>query len=272
MGETTSSRGKRQYSRFFFAGFSSPKKNTAKDSDSNKVQIAAGEVRQEEERFKAGMRDHVRAADAELFIDGGDCADMEALKRVLKHHLAHVTSPRGEEAPWIVSVDLSHQNWCPTPEEEKELAIWVNTEKRLIWGRILLPETQREPVFPQLEEEEPGWKDRFTDGKTALIRQNLRSGQNFYTRGNVVILGDVNPGAEIVAGGSILVVGTLRGMAHAGRFGNEKKVVAALKMQPIQIRIAEHITRPPDGEREEGMFPEVARIRDGRVIIETMVI
>ena len=86
----------------------------------------------------------------------------------------------------------------------------------------------------------------------------------------MVVLGDVNPGAEVVAGGSILVIGALRGMAHAGRFGDEGRVVAALRMQPIQLRIAEHITRPPDQDREHGLWPEIARIRRDRVVIETM--
>ncbi len=215
------------------------------------------------------MKNHARAADAELFVDGGDCADMKALKKVLRHHLSYLADPKGDETHWMISVDLSRQHWKPTPEEEQELAILVNSEKKLIWGRILLPENERDPIFSELEDD-ADWKERFSDGNTTLIRQNLRSGQNFYTRGNVVILGDVNPGAEVVAGGSILVVGALRGMAHAGRFGDEQKIVAALKMQPIQIRIAEHITRPPDGEREERLSPEIAKIKNNRVIIETM--
>ncbi|MDD2586562.1 MAG: septum site-determining protein MinC [Syntrophomonadaceae bacterium] len=105
---------------------------------------------------------------------------------------------------------------------------------------------------------------------TLLICRNLRSGQNFFTEGNIVILGDINPGAEIIAGGNILVMGTLKGMAHAGAFGDEKAVITAYRLNPTQLRIANHITRPPDGESIIVNNPEVARIRAGKVVIEKL--
>ena len=82
--------------------------------------------------------------------------------------------------------------------------------------------------------------------ETLLLCRNLRSGQKICSDGNVVILGDINPGAEVVAGGNILVMGSLRGIAHAGAGGDETAVVAAYRLNPTQIRIANHITRPPD--------------------------
>lgn len=210
----------------------------------------------------------MEAAYAELFIDGGNCMDIEALKEALYDQLSCIKNP-GENL-WTISIDLSRQSWQPTPEQERELAVLVSHEQ-FRWGHIVPPKGERMPVFSRLEKD-AGWKERFVDGQTVLIKQNLRSGQNFYTRGNAVILGDVNPGAEVVAGGSILIIGVLRGIAHAGRFGDEEKIIAALKMQPIQIRIAGHITRPPDGEKEARMFPEIARIRGGRVMIESMLL
>jgi len=107
-------------------------------------------------------------------------------------------------------------------------------------------------------------------GETVMICRHLRSGQKFFTRGNVVILGDINPGAEIIAGGNILVMGALRGMAHAGAMGDEKSVIAAYRLNPTQIRIAKHITRPPDGERIVINNPEIARIKAGKVVIEKL--
>jgi len=106
--------------------------------------------------------------------------------------------------------------------------------------------------------------------ETALICRNLRSGQKFYTEGNVVILGDINPGAEVVAGGNILVMGVLRGMVHAGAFGDETVIVAAYRLNPTQLRIANHITRPPEGEEIIVEGPELARIKAGKVIIEKL--
>ncbi|MEN6348571.1 MAG: septum site-determining protein MinC [Syntrophomonas sp.] len=105
---------------------------------------------------------------------------------------------------------------------------------------------------------------------TSLICRHVRSGQKFFGEGNVVILGDVNPGAEIIAGGNILVMGSLRGMVHAGFFGDESAIVAAYRLNPTQLRIASHITRPPDGELIVVESPELARIRSGKVCIEKL--
>lgn len=107
-------------------------------------------------------------------------------------------------------------------------------------------------------------------GDTVMVCRNLRSGQKFYTRGNIVILGDINPGAEVIAGGNILVMGALRGMAHAGALGDEQSVIAAFRLNPTQLRIADHITRAPDGEMFRVGNPEMARIRAGKVVIEKM--
>jgi septum site-determining protein MinC len=65
-------------------------------------------------------------------------------------------------------------------------------------------------------------------------------------------------------------MGSLRGLAHAGVFGDEEAIITAYRLNPTQLRIATHITRPPDGERNEVDYPEVARIREGRVVIEKL--
>ena len=106
------------------------------------------------------------------------------------------------------------------------------------------------------------------DYRTVLIQRTVRSGQTIRYPGNVVVMGDVNPGAEIVAGGNIIVMGSLRGIAHAGAAGNTKAVVAAFRLQPTQLRIANHITRAPDGENWSPEQPEIAYIKDGVVLID----
>lgn len=107
------------------------------------------------------------------------------------------------------------------------------------------------------------------DEQTILIQRTIRSGQRIFYPGNVVVLGDVNPGGEIIAGGNIIVMGTFRGVAHAGALGEEKAVVAALRLEPSQLRIAGYITRAPDGDFSAPQRqPEIARVQDGIVIIE----
>ncbi|MCY0879084.1 MAG: septum site-determining protein MinC [Firmicutes bacterium] len=104
---------------------------------------------------------------------------------------------------------------------------------------------------------------------TLLVRRTLRSGQRIRFYGNVVVLGDVNPGAEITAGGDIIVMGWLRGVAHAGAGGNNQAVVSAFRLNPIQLRIGEYIGRAADeGEPTVPDVPEIAEVRDGRVVID----
>ncbi|MEW6523783.1 MAG: septum site-determining protein MinC [Bacillota bacterium] len=105
-------------------------------------------------------------------------------------------------------------------------------------------------------------------GDTLLHRRTLRSGQSVEYDGNVVILGDVNPGAEVRAGGDILVMGTVRGVVHAGASGRADAVVVAFRLRPTQIRIGPHIGRPPEEEGAGPALPEVARVRDGAIIVE----
>ncbi|MBC9783903.1 septum site-determining protein MinC [Heliobacterium chlorum] len=106
------------------------------------------------------------------------------------------------------------------------------------------------------------------DEQTLLIQRTLRSGQTVRYPGNVVILGDVNPGAEVIAGGNIIVMGVFRGVAHAGALGSLDAVVTAYRLRPTQLRIANHITRPPDEDDDGPDHPEIGRIRDGMVTIE----
>ncbi|SHI97842.1 septum site-determining protein MinC [Desulfofundulus thermosubterraneus] len=106
------------------------------------------------------------------------------------------------------------------------------------------------------------------DDNTILIQRTLRSGQKVHYDGNIVIIGDINPGAEVVATGNIIVMGAVRGVVHAGAGGNEKAMVLAFRLEPTQLRIAGHITRPPDGQSSKPEQPEVARIKNGVVTIE----
>ena len=112
------------------------------------------------------------------------------------------------------------------------------------------------------------WSQHLTNKPTMLYESSLRSGQNISFDGNVVILGDVNAGAEIVAGGHVLIMGSLRGMIHAGAGGDEDATITALSFAPTQVRIASHITRPPEDRGDNSSKPEIARVVDGSVIIE----
>jgi len=115
-------------------------------------------------------------------------------------------------------------------------------------------------------EEQP--LDTLIDGEEAvLVIRTLHSGNVLRHPGHVIVMGDVNPGAEIAAGGNVIVWGRLRGVVHAGAGGDEAAVVCALDLAPTQLRIAGQIAVSPERRKYPG--PEIARIRDGQLIAET---
>ena len=127
-----------------------------------------------------------------------------------------------------------------------------------------------EPAAPVSEEMESVQRDLRESDDTLFLRRTVRSGQVIHHHSNVVVLGDVNAGAEIIAGGDIIVWGVLRGMAHAGYADNESAMVYALQLTPVQLRIAHLLSRPPEGFGVQAR-PEVATIYQGQIVVEAWV-
>jgi septum site-determining protein MinC len=94
----------------------------------------------------------------------------------------------------------------------------------------------------------------------------LRGGQALHHAGNIIVVGDVNPGTELVATGDIVVFGRLLGVAHAGAQGDDAAKVYALQLQATQLRIATCIALDEDHARSASE-PEVAFVRDQRITI-----
>jgi septum site-determining protein MinC len=136
------------------------------------------------------------------------------------------------------------------------------------------PEPHPQPVEPDISLEpatshEPIEITIVDDPEIGLVaRRTLRSGQQLRHPGSIAVLGDVNPGAEIVAGGDIIVWGKLRGTVHAGAMGNDNAIVCALDLAPTQLRIAQYFARSPEGRRRKPT-PEVARVRNGQIVAES---
>lgn len=106
-----------------------------------------------------------------------------------------------------------------------------------------------------------------TDQPALLICRTVRSGQVVRHHGHITLIGDVNPGAELIAGGNVVVWGRLRGLVHAGALGDTSALICALEFQPTQLRIADLIARTPEGATRR--TPEIARIEDGRILVES---
>jgi len=95
----------------------------------------------------------------------------------------------------------------------------------------------------------------------------LRGGQTLHHTGNIVVVGDVNPGAELVATGDILVFGRLAGIAHAGAGGDENARIYAVELSPTQLRIASFIGADEKLARQSKPLPEVAVARDAKILV-----
>jgi septum site-determining protein MinC len=132
-------------------------------------------------------------------------------------------------------------------------------------GTVQIPaEIQTEEV-----ETDHGRTERDLDGENAvLVRRTIRSGQSVTHSGHVTIVGDVNPGAQVLAGGNVVVWGKLRGTVHAGAMGDDRALVCALELAPTQLRIGNHIARSPDGEPGVQGIPEVALVQENGIVVE----
>ncbi|MFJ6203712.1 septum site-determining protein MinC [Bacillus pumilus] len=108
------------------------------------------------------------------------------------------------------------------------------------------------------------------EAEITSVAKIVRSGQVLYVEGDLLLIGDVNPGGTIRAGGNIFVLGSLKGVAHAGCNGNKQAVIAASRMIPTQLRIAQVFNRAPD-QKEDGNEMECAYLDiDGNMIIERL--
>lgn len=146
------------------------------------------------------------------------------------------------------------------------------TEPRRVAKTITLPleDTPPQNIPSEMSPVQSITRDMRASDDTLFLRRTVRSGQAIHHHSNVVVLGDVNPGAEIVAGGDIIVWGVLRGMVHAGYPENDNAVVCSLSLSPVQLRIAHLLSRPPEGVDVQPR-PEVAAIRHGQIVVETWV-
>lgn len=150
--------------------------------------------------------------------------------------------------------ELAHEEGLIKPEEFKTYA------------------TMDDDEVPDLELEDD--EESVEKLPTLYLNQTLRSGQTVTSDGNIVVIGDANPGSEIVARGDVTVWGVLGGIAHAGSKGNVNAVIRALKLNAIQLRIANCYARRvntenvPFVQKTSTFIPEEARI-DGKSIVIT---
>lgn len=198
------------------------------------------------------------------------------------HASAVDPAPPAEAAPSVASAPTTTSVEPPPPEDDApaalpgladvaalldgaddvtdEEAIPALFEPSQAIRRQALPDV----VMPEPEVDAEGGK------RTLTLRRTLRSGAAIRYDGDVVVLGDVNPGAQVEAGGHVIVLGKLKGVVHAGAQGNPEAFIMALELAPTQLRIGARIAIAPDrGARgADAVFPEIAVIDGDAIVIE----
>ena len=163
-----------------------------------------------------------------------------------------------------VSANTAHSL---TPEQKNQLnTLLADYGIQLAEGSDVQPVKRVNPLLEIMESACEYNKENY-ETQALIINRTLRSGQKVVYKGTVVVLGDVNPGAEIIAGEDVIVMGTCRGVVHAGAYGNSTAKVTANRLLASQIRVAGLIARAPDNLNQAN-YTETARIRDGSVVIE----
>jgi len=196
-------------------------------------------------------------ADREAFLKGSRVILDVGLQSFARSHLAQLQSlieARGLEL-WTVLADEE-----TTREAARSLGLATrlpgsNTDLEGNALRLASAEASAATDRPE------------TPTDVLFLRETLRSGRSIYHEGHVIIIGDVNPGAEVIAGGDVIVWGRLRGLVHAGALGDASAIICALELTPTQLRIASQIAIPPD-ERQGDAMPETASIRDGQIVAD----
>ena len=153
----------------------------------------------------------------------------------------------------------------PEEDEEKEVTEEVRSDVEIATDEFDNLDETFEEIKKHMKENEKL--------PTLYVQRTLRSGQNLKSDGNIVIIGDVNPGAEIIAKGDITVWGVLGGIAHAGSDGNNYSRIRALKLHAIQLRIGDVFARRPDTvnipyvQKTDSFVPEEARVNRKHIVI-----
>lgn len=111
------------------------------------------------------------------------------------------------------------------------------------------------------------YKKDIGTSETMFHKGSLRSGQRLEVEGSIVIIGDVNSGAEVIAGDNIVVIGKLRGLAHAGAKGNKEAIIAASELEAVQLRIS-NIVKEIDRDEEWTREHVYIYVSDEKIIIE----
>lgn len=192
----------------------------------------------------------------EILIKISDEATQEEIIECLKQKIEQLSKMyQDEKIPILVSGKILKQKEM----EEIENLIKENIDVEIKFDY---------PAEMGLSEIKKVYEKNTDVSETKYYKGSLRSGQKIETEGSIVIIGDVNAGAEVIAGENIIVIGALRGLAHAGAKGNAKAVIASSVIESTQLRIANLVK-----EMEKDYIPtdrrfNYAYVKDNMIVLE----
>lgn len=166
-----------------------------------------------------------------------DCS-FEELTKELDEKLSAGLLTNEDRALIPVKLETGHRYLTSTQQDE--LKALIRQKKQLVVEGINSLVITKEEADKYREE-----------NGMATITKIVRSGQIIEVPGNLLLIGDVNPGGTVKAGGNIFIMGALKGVAHAGCYGNDQAVIAASSMKPSQLRISDSLNRAPDYSNSE---------------------
>lgn len=190
-----------------------------------------------------------------LYLD--DACSFEELLNELDSALAN---NHGEDQAPMITVKVQLGNRYLHKDQEESLREVVRKKNNLVVETVESNVITKQQALDWME-----------DSEVKIINKIIRSGQVLEVKGDMLLIGDVNSGGKVVASGNIFVMGTLRGVAHAGSEGNRQAVVAASHLLPSQLRIADYISRSPDYQAE-GVYMECGLIDEesSQIVIERL--
>ena len=196
--------------------------------------------------------------------------------------VAPSVKPQSEFQPPQSIADSIADRAIDPNSQATELGTLPPSQKKAVAPSLLAVSRTDEDADADADEDEEDTDDQSSAevilAPPYIYRGTLRSGQVFRHAGTIMLIGDVNPGAEVISGGDIFVWGRLRGIVHAGAMGNERSVVCAIDFEPIQLRIAGYIAMSPKAvTNEPGRWfwrrnavekPEVARVMGKQIVVD----
>jgi len=199
----------------------------------------------------------IRGTSAGLTLVINDQCSYEAVKHDLREKIS-LNNIKDEEQ--IVTVKVQLGNRYLTEDQQAELKEIISQENNLV------VDTFESKVI--LKEDALRWKEA---SEIKAFYRMVRSGQVLNVVGDVLLIGDVNPGGRIIATGNIYVMGNLRGIAHAGYSTDRQAIIVASYMNPSQLRIADYISRAPDYD-SPGVYMECAQIDEtlNKIVIDRL--